>query len=321
MKKIHPRTLYETTKADVILYKDVPDGTLYILKYDDKNRKRGLTVDKYVSKVDTTLQTELKSAENMFRSIGYTYDGNPYKVRAIPNECRLSDEYFCEIFNVAVPKGLWGYPLRDGVSAWTNHNQREEEYFQDIMHDTEDLAIQQEVKANPKESNDTIIFDVVKKRNAMDAAPPSDYPDSPEALAAFEEFERSVLPALERIQASDAKDRQRELIHLEDRIAKGLHIAPTGGVYFAWSDCLNCMKIGATRRETAAPRLRELSRHVTSPFTLSAWLPTPTPFRLEAQAHAFFGDRRIREAGAGTEFFRIGEAEARAYVARVGEGA
>jgi hypothetical protein len=81
------------------------------------------------------------------------------------------------------------------------------------------------------------------------------------------------------------------------------------------------MKIGATRRETAAPRLRELSRYVTSPFKLAAWLPTPTPFRMETQAHAFFGDRRIRAAGAGTEFFHIGGEEARAYVTRAGEPA
>jgi hypothetical protein len=78
------------------------------------------------------------------------------------------------------------------------------------------------------------------------------------------------------------------------------------------------MKIGATRRETPEPRLRELSRCVTSPFRLAAWLPTPTPFRVEAQAHAFFGARRIREVGAGTEFFRIGDAEAVAFVAERG---
>lgn len=80
------------------------------------------------------------------------------------------------------------------------------------------------------------------------------------------------------------------------------------------------MKIGATRRETPEPRLRELSRCVTSPFRLAAWLPTPTPFRLEAQAHAFFGSRRIREAGAGTEFFRVGDEEVRAYAAERGGG-
>jgi hypothetical protein len=52
---------------------------------------------------------------------------------------------------------------------------------------------------------------------------------------------------------------------------------------------------------------------VTSPFRLAAWLPTPTPFRLEAQTHAHFAAKRIREAGAGTEFFRIGEEEAKVF--------
>jgi hypothetical protein len=103
------------------------------------------------------------------------------------------------------------------------------------------------------------------------------------------------------------------MLELEDRIAKGLHISATGGVYFAWSNCLGCMKIGATRREDPSLRLRELSRYVTSPFKLAAWIPTPTPFRLEAQTHAHFGEKRIREAGAGTEFFRIGAEEAEAY--------
>jgi hypothetical protein len=55
----------------------------------------------------------------------------------------------------------------------------------------------------------------------------------------------------------------------------------------------------------------ELSRHVTSPFRLAAWLPTPTPFLLEAKSHAHFAAKRIREAGAGAEFFRIGDAEAK----------
>jgi hypothetical protein len=93
-------------------------------------------------------------------------------------------------------------------------------------------------------------------------------------------------------------------------------ITPTtlsGGIYFAWSDCLKCMKIGATRRNDPSLRLRELSRYVTTPFTLVGWIPTPTPFCLESAAHAHFGAKRIREAGAGTEFFRIGEAEAKAY--------
>jgi hypothetical protein len=158
-------------------------------------------------------------------------------------------------------------------------------------------------------------FDVIKKRRVMELSTPIAAKDdtSPEALAAFEDFERSVLPALERVQAADDDGRNEELLELEDSIAKGLQISATGGVYFGWSDCLGCMKIGATRRDDPGPRLRELSRHVTVPFSLIGWIPTHTPFRLEKQAHAYFASARIRHAGAGTEFFRIDAEAARTY--------
>ena len=76
------------------------------------------------------------------------------------------------------------------------------------------------------------------------------------------------------------ENREREILELEESFAKGLVLqAPPGGVYFAWSDCLRCMKIGATRREDPQIRLRELSRYVTTPFVLRAWIPMPMPFR------------------------------------------
>ncbi len=74
------------------------------------------------------------------------------------------------------------------------------------------------------------------------------------------------------------------------------------------------MKIGATRREDPEVRLRELSRHVTTPFVLAAWIPTATPFRLEKQAHMHFDGQRLRGVrGTGTEFFAVGVEEARVY--------
>jgi hypothetical protein len=65
-------------------------------------------------------------------------------------------------------------------------------------------------------------------------------------------------------------------------------------------------------------RLRELSRHVTTPFVLRAWLPSSSPFRLEKQAHAHFSSQRLRgERGVGTEFFRVTDAEVEGWVAGV----
>jgi hypothetical protein len=87
-----------------------------------------------------------------------------------------------------------------------------------------------------------------------------------------------------------------------------------GGVYFAWSDCLNCTKIGATLRKTPYPRLSELSRGVTKPFKLTAWIPTPNPFGLESKIHRHFTAKRIRNTGAGTEFFNLSEVETAAYI-------
>lgn len=160
-------------------------------------------------------------------------------------------------------------------------------------------------------SHHSLDFDVVKKRRAMEAPGAAEEVNNPEALAAFEEFEMSVLPALEQIRASDDDDRRQELLNLEVSIARGVAIPPSGGVYFAWSSCLKCMKIGATRRGDPQIRLRELSQYVTVPFTLTAWLPTPTPFRLEADVHKHFEEKRIntKGSGAGTEFFRIGKKE------------
>jgi len=172
---------------------------------------------------------------------------------------------------------------------------------------------------HPSSSATPFEFDVVKKRKAMENSTSSDDEDDASALAAFEDFERSVLPALQRVQEEEDVNRRLEVLQLEDDMSQG-KITTSGGVYFAWSSCLNCMKIGATRRDGPEARLKEISRHVTTPFVLVAWLPSPTPFRQEAAAHAHFAASRInqRGSGAGTEFFRISAAEAKEWVAGKG---
>jgi hypothetical protein len=151
----------------------------------------------------------------------------------------------------------------------------------------------------------------VKKRRAIESAPPQPEEDnSAVALAAFEDFESSVLPALESIRADDELYRRDALLDLELSLVKGVVKETTGGVYFAWSSCLRCMKIGATRREDPNIRLKELSRYVTEPFTLAAFIPSTMPFRTEVLVHVYFSSSRLRHTGAGTEFFDIGELEA-----------
>ena len=161
------------------------------------------------------------------------------------------------------------------------------------------------------DDDETSELDVVKKRRKMDSTPGDD--DDPAALASFEEFERSVLPAIERIQEFEDLLRRVELLEMKEDKRQGKTII-AGGVYFAWSNCLKCMKIGATRRDSPDQRLRQLSRFVTEKFILVAWVPTPFPFKLEKAAHLYFEDERINSrrggSGAGTEFFKITSAEA-----------
>jgi hypothetical protein len=159
--------------------------------------------------------------------------------------------------------------------------------------------------------DETSEFDVVKKRRKMDSTPGDD--DDPAALASFEEFERSVLPAIVRIQEFEDLLRRVEILEMKEDKRQGKTII-AGGVYFAWSNCLKCMKIGATRRDSPDQRLQQLSRFVTEKFILVAWVPTPFPFKLEKAAHLHFKDERINSrrggSGAGTEFFKITSAEA-----------
>jgi hypothetical protein len=173
----------------------------------------------------------------------------------------------------------------------------------------------QSLDGQSEKMEDSMTYDVMKKRRAMEAPENADEENAPEALVVFEEFEQSVLSALENIRLDEEEYRKRELREMEESWAKGGAPPNTGGVYFAWSDCLKCMKIGATRREDPLIRLREISQYVTTPFILAAWFPTPFPFRQEAAAHRYFSEQRInsRGSGAGTEFFHIVTADAVGY--------
>jgi hypothetical protein len=95
------------------------------------------------------------------------------------------------IFDIYAPKINREYQLQEGVIRLSTHNEEEE------------------------------TFDVVKKRKIMDGSSPptTDDDTSPTALAAFEDFERSVLPALEQIKTSDDDDRRQELLDIEDCVS------------------------------------------------------------------------------------------------------
>ena len=136
------------------------------------------------------------------------------------------------------------------------------------------------------------------------------------ALVVYGDIELSVLQMMACIEEDEETNRKTEMLQIKDDASKGVSPPSTGGVYIAYSECLGCMKIGATRRSDPLNRLREISRYTTTPFRLVAWRPSARPFNLEAVAHFHFRKQRIntRGAEAGTEFFHISAAEAAEWV-------
>jgi len=163
-------------------------------------------------------------------------------------------------------------------------------------------VLKKTTKTSP--SFETAEFDVVKKRRMMDSAPPNDGDTDPEALQHFEDFEASVLPALREIGDIDHHERYSELLLFEEEVNSGIQ-QTKGGVYVSISKAVKYPKIGATRKSDPAQRMKEISKCVPSPFKVVYWIPTTTPFKVEAEIHKHFGAYRIREAGACTEFFNI----------------
>jgi len=152
-------------------------------------------------------------------------------------------------------------------------------------------------------------FDVVKKRRRMDeiASIEGDSTgDSPDALSRFEDFEQAVVGALTRIHVDDQENIRNEMLQMEEDQSSIM----SGGVYVARCESLaGIVKIGATRRTDPTRRLWEISRYVPKPFQLIEWIPTTKPFTLEAQIHRKLASRRLKETGAGTEFFKLEEDE------------
>ena len=138
--------LHAATGADTVYTKRVSSGKLCMMKFNDKNRKRVLTIDKRISKLDADSASRTK-----FISIGSVLDGPSSKVKAITIEDSLSDEHFCGIFDVTA-RGLYGYPVCNGVSIWTPKKQQEAARTQDRARETEDLLVQQQVMEEDPEA-------------------------------------------------------------------------------------------------------------------------------------------------------------------------
>ena len=172
--KIIPKMmLLSATGADQIFCKQLDaDGFIYVLKFNRKRQKRHEYIETRIACLDVTLMSMSNSLESYFASIG-TEDGSSSKVRSFGRNGRLKDPFFLEIFNSNAPRVDKDFQTKAGVLMWS------------------------------KDQQEPGGFDVVKKRKAMEAG---EGENDAAALVAFEEFEMSVLPALENIRLDEVVD-------------------------------------------------------------------------------------------------------------------
>jgi hypothetical protein len=161
--------LFGATGADFIFFKQVDaGGFIYLFKFQRKRQKTHDYIEKRIAELDLNLKALSKSQSTNFVSIGD--DDFSSKVRSFGPGGRLKDPFFLEIFDINAPRVKKEYQTKDGVLTWSKN--------------------QQEPSG----------FDVVKKRKAMETGAGE---NNAAALAAFEEFETSVLPALENIRLDE----------------------------------------------------------------------------------------------------------------------
>ena len=163
--------LHGATDSDVIFYKQVDAfGFVYVLKFKRFPKKHSY-MEANISKLDLNMMSMSNSQSTNFVSIGE--ENYSSKVRSFGRGERLKDPYFLEIFDVNAPRVDKDFQTKAGVLTWSKNQQ------------------------------EPVGFDVVKKRKAMEAGAGE---NDATALAVFEEFEMSVLPALENIRLDEVAD-------------------------------------------------------------------------------------------------------------------
>ena len=279
--------------------------------------EEGLIVDQVVSTKDNALnyvffhllrKVRLPRIEKFVASIGLKYGiriNEIFGFKAIECSSRGSRIHKHPGFRTLVMHDLQNH---DNFKLWTAYNAYEKPqqagYFSLRRLAREEQASRvpdRDVHINENHEA-SAEFDVVKKRRAMDAAPGEE--SCPLALSTFEEFEANVLTALLEVSCAYQKNRFEDLLETEKDYSEGV-LPPSGHVYVAVSKAVQYPKIGATRRGDPNYRIKELSRHVPSPFNLVYSVSTPTPFRSENEIHKHFDAFRIKEKGACTEFFSV----------------
>ena len=158
-------------------------------------------------------------------------------------------------------------------------------------------------RMSPNHQGTDAAYDVVKKRQRIEKASDVALQFNEDVLMDFINFSDHVSDALREIQSASLKLQAEELQWL----SSNPDCTRQGNVYAAWNPCFpELIKIGATKMDNPFIRIKALSgANVPRPFQLISSFQSASPFRLEKLVHSHFESARLRDNGAGTEFFQL----------------
>jgi hypothetical protein len=112
-KHIRPMNMYAATGADLIFYKPLANGTLYVLKFKKDNEKQHSTVNNCIMRLDDTLKLNGGRDITYFLSINDDDALPGSKVLSFDREGRKADPLYRQLFDGRDS-------LLPGVSVWNN---------------------------------------------------------------------------------------------------------------------------------------------------------------------------------------------------------
>jgi hypothetical protein len=103
--------MYIATGADLIFYKSVTNGTLYVLKFKKENEKQHTTVNNYIMQLDENLKLSAGRDATYFLSINNDDTLSGSKVLSFDRVGRKSDPLYRQLFGGK-------NTILAGVSVW-----------------------------------------------------------------------------------------------------------------------------------------------------------------------------------------------------------
>lgn len=122
--------IFDKTDADIIYYKQVDNGAIYVIKYNGKNEKQHTTVDNNIEGLDSSLKAINKTETTFFKSIN-DEDPRSSKVLSFERGARKDNFLYRTLFDKKdrVLSGVivWAKPGSDNESSADEYDSDEEE--------------------------------------------------------------------------------------------------------------------------------------------------------------------------------------------------